>query len=48
VTTQSSPINHSKGGTGGKNNITYLVGDVRERMREIADNSVSLVATSPP
>lgn len=37
-----------EGGTGGKSKITYLVGDVREKMSEIADNSISLVASSPP
>jgi DNA modification methylase len=37
-----------EGGTGGKNDITYLVGDTREIVKGIADNSVDLVATSPP
>jgi DNA modification methylase len=28
--------------------LTYLVGDVHERLREIPDNSIDLVVTSPP
>lgn len=28
--------------------VTYLIGDTRDRIAEIPDNSVSLVATSPP
>lgn len=40
-------LDNMEGGTGGKG-ITYLVGDTREMVARIADNSVSLIATSPP
>jgi len=37
----------TEGGTEGRG-VTYLVGDTREMVATIADNSISLVASSPP